>query len=703
MNRFLKIAFLFFLFAGSGSLFAQKKNPVDSLKALLAKEPVDTVKAEVYNNLADYYRYNDANLHQQYALKAIALSRKINYTYGLANGYNLYGQWFENKANYDNALQYYDSSLTKWNQLGQAEEVAHMYLNKANVYNRLGDYPSAAENTIKALNIQDKQKNTFGVAACNLVLGNIYYAQGDTDGALAAYKKAFVLNRLSNNNKDFEGATLGNIGAMYNQKGEYYLALHYMRMAEAVYRKNGMTLRLGSSYDNMGACFRDLEQYDSAIYYGKKGLKVYTESDRPEGVCNALLGLGLTEKHRNNNDSAFYYFSKGLDIAKKIGTRDLESNFYYELSIIYERKNDYKNSVEYLRKYVDLNDSLHGAETTSKIEQSQKSYEINKKNHQMEQMHEEKVLADEAKNRADEAYHRNLIFSIIGGILLFGIIIVIIIALRNKQRHYVLLEHKNTEISQQKEEITASITYARRIQQSVMPDERTLQKSGFDYFILNKPRDIVSGDFFWLAEKNNSTYIAVADCTGHGVPGALVSVIGVNILNKIIEQPGTPSPSEILELLHVMMIQALNKDAAARETNDGMDIALLCIDKNNRKARFAGAGRPLYQHIPGRGMQLIKGNRYSVAGEKSAADAPFSEEEFALAPGTIFYMSSDGYADQFGQSTGKKFLSKNFMELLSKVSSLPMKEQAQRIDEEFVKWKGNLEQVDDVLVLGIKI
>jgi serine phosphatase RsbU (regulator of sigma subunit) len=151
-----------------------------------------------------------------------------------------------------------------------------------------------------------------------------------------------------------------------------------------------------------------------------------------------------------------------------------------------------------------------------------------------------------------------------------------------------------------------------------------------------------------------------------------------------------------------MMIHTLNKDADARDTTDGMDIALLCIDKNSGKANFAGAGRPLYMHDKN-GLQVVRGNRYSVAGEKSAADSPFSEVEIPLIPGMTFYMSSDGYADQFGQATGKKFLSKNFTELLSTVASLPVKDQSKRIDEEFMKWKGNLEQVDDVLVLGIKV
>ena len=212
--HFFKVRILFFLLLWGSVSYAQI-NRVDSLKAVLEREPSDSIKANVYNSLADYYRFNDANAHQQYAQKAIAVSRKINYAHGLASGYNMYGQWLENKASYENALLYYDSSMTIWRLTGNEEEVAHLYLNKANVYNRLGNYPAAAENTIHALKTQEKINNTFGVAACNLVLGNIYYSQGDTDGALAAYKKAWVLNRLSQRNKDFEGATLANIGAMY--------------------------------------------------------------------------------------------------------------------------------------------------------------------------------------------------------------------------------------------------------------------------------------------------------------------------------------------------------------------------------------------------------------------------------------------------------------------------------------------------------
>ncbi len=689
------LTLLFLSFVSCFSCFGQTDQKADSLKTLLKGESRDSVKANLYNLLADHYRQKDPLQHQIYALKAIQTSRAINYSFGLATGYNMYGQVFENSAGYETALLYYDSSMTKWKQMGQEKEEAHMLLNMANVYNRMGNYPTAADYTIRSLKKQEKLKNTFGVAVCKLTLGNIYYQQNDIDGALKSYEEAYAMNKASDKNADLEGAALGNIGAMFKQKENYDSAIYYIRLAAITFKKNGADLRLGSTYNNLGACFRSLKNYDSAMYYGRKGLELYKDGNRPEGVANALMALGTTEEILGNVDSALTFFSRGAIIAKQIGARDLESNFYSGLSAVYKKKNNFERSLYYLERYMNLDDSLHGEEATSSIEKLKKNYEIDKKNKAMLDVEESKALAE--KN-----YKRNIIFFITGGFLLIGIIITIIILLRSKQKHNSFLEVKNDEISQQKEEITASITYARRIQQSVLPDERILQKSGLEYFILNKPRDIVSGDFYWLADKNGKTYVAVADCTGHGVPGALVSVIGVNILNKIIEQPGSPSPSEILELLHVMMIHALNKDADARDTNDGMDIALLCIDKNLSKVTYSGAGRPLYYH-DATGMHSVKGNRYSIAGEKSEEDAPFTESEISFVNGTTFYMSSDGYADQFGENSGKKFLSKNFQDLLSKVSSLPISEQSKRIDEEFMKWKGNLEQVDDVLVVGVKI
>jgi serine phosphatase RsbU (regulator of sigma subunit)/tetratricopeptide (TPR) repeat protein len=692
--RKIIFGFLFFLLLPFISP-AQVNKKVDSLKALLKNEMPDTTRAKVYYQLANKLRFNNPTEQKDYALKAIALSRKINFPFGLGSGYNQYAIAMENEGKYDLAIAYYDSSMTIWKQTKHIEEEAKIYLNEANVYQRTADYTTAVELCFHSLKLQEQIKDTFGIAVCQLTLGNIYYSEGNPKEALKNYEEAWRLNKSANTNTEFEGSVLSNIGSMFENMDQHDSALYYFRIAMSTFIKYGMQGSIGATYDNLGTTWKAKGRPDSAIYYYRLGLSMNTKLNHAENVVGALLSIGNFYRDQKNSDSALFYYNRCLTLSKKIKTRDYEKEVYFGMSKVYEDDKNFEQAVYYMHQYNIMNDSLHSEEQDSEVEKMRKGYEIDKKNKELLVMAGEKKLSDEEKKRDKIWYLSGFLFMLI-------ILIVGLVMYRNKQKHTALLERKNEEISQQKEEITSSITYARRIQQSVMPDERILKHSGCEYFILNKPRDIVSGDFYWLYEKEDRTYIAVADCTGHGVPGALVSVIGINLLNKIIEQPGIPTPSEILELLHVMVIHTLNKDADARDTNDGMDIALLCIDKKNKKALFAGASRPLY-YSDANGFHLQKGDRYSVAGEKKNTDPPFSECEIPLEGFVNFYLSSDGYADQFGEGTGKKFLSKRFQDLLASVCTLPMEEQCRKIEMEFNSWKGNLEQVDDVLVIGVRV
>lgn len=665
------------------------------MKEVLKTEIPDTQRANLYCLIADKLRFYAPKEGEEFAMKGIELSRKISHPRGLAVAYNQYGLALENSGHYPEAISYYDSSLTVWRQLGSDEEVSKIYLNEANVYNRTADYPMAADYCIRSLKLQEKTGNVFGESVCKLTLGNVSYNQGNIQDALKFYQEALRLNRASEKSAGLEASVLTNIASMYEQLDNHDSALFYYRLSRNTFLNNGMAGNLGSTYNNMGTVMGEMNLPDSAIYYFRKGLDLNYQMNRTEGVCNSFLSIAAFYRKQNNIDSSISYYNRALLISKQIGTRDIEKEVYYGLSKCFEVKKNFADAYSYLQKYNALNDSLHGEQQTSAVDQVRKGYEIDKKNKAM-------LLAAAEKKLADEANRKNTILFISGSLLMLIVIVIVFVMYRNKQKHNSELKRKNDEISQQKEEITASITYARRIQQSVMPDERILKKSGYEYFILNRPRDIVSGDFFWLAQKEERTYVALADCTGHGVPGALVSVIGINMLNKIIEQPGIPSPSEILELLHVLVIHALNKDADARDTNDGMDIAILCIDNKTKKAHFAGAGRPIY-YSDSAGLHFIKGDRYAIAGEKKDADPPFSEHEIPLTEKTTFYLSSDGYVDQFGEGTGKKYLSKRFQDLLAKISALPMEEQATKIEKDFTEWKGRLEQVDDVMVIGVRV
>ncbi len=278
-------------------------------------------------------------------------------------------------------------------------------------------------------------------------------------------------------------------------------------------------------------------------------------------------------------------------------------------------------------------------------------------------------------------------------------------------RSYKLKQRSNIEITKQKEiieeknrEIVDSINYAQRIQQSLLPSLEEIRKNLPESFVFYKPRNIVSGDFYWFAEQNNRYYIAAVDCTGHGVPGAMLSMIGFNFLNQLVSEMQMTDPGKILDQLHSRISQTLNKDGLVdgREMRDGMDMALLCIDKTTNTFSFSGAVRPLY-YVDEEGIKTIKGGYYSIGGIKSLTEEPF--ETFTVTPKgkASFYLFSDGFADQFGGPRGKKFKTKKFQELLVTLQDKKMDEQHRHIESVFHEWMGTFEQVDDVCVIGIRV
>jgi serine phosphatase RsbU (regulator of sigma subunit) len=297
-------------------------------------------------------------------------------------------------------------------------------------------------------------------------------------------------------------------------------------------------------------------------------------------------------------------------------------------------------------------------------------------------------------------------------IILFGIIIWLIVLLytrrlrKQKESLEELVKQRTKEIEKQKQEIekinkdiTDSIEYAKRIQTAMLPLESNIAIHLKDYFILFKPRDIVSGDFYWFSHKNNKTFIAAVDCTGHGVPGAFMSMIGAEILTTIVNNQEIDDAAQILELLNKYIRTALKQDAT--ENQDGMDMALCVIDKKNNTLEFAGAKNPLL-YIHNNQIFKIKGNRQSIGGFQFG---DFKKHIIKYQSPTWFYIFSDGYADQFGGNPEKpeKFMVKRFKNLLLKIHQKPLEEQKNILDKEISNWMKNLRQTDDILVIGFKL
>ncbi|HLG03215.1 MAG TPA: two-component regulator propeller domain-containing protein, partial [Bacteroidia bacterium] len=261
---------------------------------------------------------------------------------------------------------------------------------------------------------------------------------------------------------------------------------------------------------------------------------------------------------------------------------------------------------------------------------------------------------------------------------------------------------RTQELAEKNADITASIEYAKRIQSAILPDHDVLYQHFRESFVLYKPKDIVSGDFYWFAEKNDKAIVVVADCTGHGVPGALMSMIGHNLLNQIVLEKGITEPDEILNRLNNGVRSALKQDHSDQDTTDGMDIAVCVHDRNKNEMLFAGALRPLILIRKGL-MSKVDSDRFPIGGSQDSQHKKFTLHRFMVDPGDSIYLFSDGFADQFGGEKGKKFMLKRLLDQLISIQPLPMKEQLAVLDRTFESWREGFEQVDDVLLVGIKI
>jgi serine phosphatase RsbU (regulator of sigma subunit) len=264
-----------------------------------------------------------------------------------------------------------------------------------------------------------------------------------------------------------------------------------------------------------------------------------------------------------------------------------------------------------------------------------------------------------------------------------------------------LAEKQRDEILAQKKELTDSIRYARRIQSTLQPESNSLGKIFSDYFILNRPKDIVSGDFYWFCTKEDKTIVAVADSTGHGVPGAFMSLLGIEFLEETVHNKNINQPDKILNNLRDHIIKSMGQTGRSGETFDGLDIALISLDLANYSLHYAGAFNPLII-IRNNEIIEIKGDRMPI-GYQSRTSKPFTNHVLQIKPDDSIYLFTDGYPDQFGWRTGKKFYWDNFKELLLSIQNVPMKAQKILLESNLKNWMGDLEQVDDIMVLGLKI
>lgn len=473
------------------------------------------------------------------------------------------------------------------------------------------------------------------------------------------------------------------------------------------------------SYNNIGLIYQSLKQYDSTLAYLKNAmmlkLKFGNRADKMDGYreyADMYVSLGDYKK-------AIIYYELAVELIDTTNVDGIAIDIMKSASYAYKKLNNKEKAWYYLEKCYNSYRELSEANQKNVVNQIETDYAAAKKQYEdslqsvaRNQIQQIKIQQQGEQLKSEKRQRILLLFCLI--FVMVGVVMFYNrYKITKKQKEIIegqktLVEEKNHQITLQKDlieekqkEVIDSINYAQRIQNAVLTNEKVWQKISSQHFIFFQPKDIVSGDFYWAYNTpNNRSIWAVADCTGHGVPGAFMSMLGNSILNQIVVEGKIFKASEILNKLREKIIGALEQKGGMNQY-DGMDISLCVWNKLNHTLEFAGANNPLVIVREGELIEL-KADKMPI-GKTHSEQIPFSNLEFALKPNDTIYMYTDGYADQFGGPKGKKFRYKELDNLLAKISDLPMNEQHSCLNEMFLTWKGELNQTDDVCIIGIKV
>ncbi len=566
----------------------------------------------------------------------------------------------------------------------------------AKLYYDLSSYKESIKYNLKAYSLYEKLKNKTGQSNAYSQIGVVYYRLKNWNKAIDYLTQALDI-AINANDSIGQGRFLNNLGTVYEKKKDYENALKYHYKALKLKQQFSDSLSISKSLSNIGNIYYHKKDYEEAINYYKRSLAIKLKTNDYVGLSNVHQNIGYTYYQNGDYNKALEYVKKGLDYALKANNLYFEIQAYANLADIYRSTKDYKNAYESLSINKRLSDSLDQINNTKLIAEMDAKFEAAKKDNEIAlQKIEKDKLNTELKLQSTQK-----IWFAIGLILAIILFFVAFRAYKQKQKTNFLLAEKNTIIEEKNKNITDSINYASNIQKSILPSENLIANALTEHFIFYQPKDIVSGDFYWFHEKETLTFIMAADCTGHGVPGAFVSMLCNNALNQVIIENDVNDPGKILSQVNNKIITSLRKNNSLYTISDGMDCSLCVIDKSNNKINFSGAYNNLVSVNNGK-INELKADRTPIGG-RTKVDYTFKSYSIDINKDNCYYLFSDGYADQFGGPKGKKFMVKKLKELFVSISSKSLNQQKNQLETTLVNWMGNHEQVDDILIIGFKV
>jgi serine phosphatase RsbU (regulator of sigma subunit) len=582
--------------------------------------------------------------------------------------------------------------------LGRKKTMALSWYIMGNCLDNLQDFQGALNFFYKALPIQEDAKNKEQLIRLYNQIGIIYAYRKDYQNALRYFNKfADVAEQM--NDPEIMGNCYNNIGVIYRNLKKNDIAADFIYRALKIFQETGNKRGISSCYSNLGNLYEDDHAYDEALVYHKKSIALMQELKENFGITTGYVNLGEIHKQIGNLDSSMLYFDSALVLAEKDNDRLHMRDAHEGLHKVYAKKGDYKKAYETYGEFIRLRDTLFNADN------AKQSADLEARNEMIKKEKELDLVLKDSKIQELENNRNKVLLVLLAVVLISIVVFAILINNRYKAKRdaNLTLERQNFEIHHQKKEITDSINYAKRIQESILPPEKLIQTYLPDSFVLYHPKDIVSGDFYWVDKKGNYVFFAAVDCTGHGVPGAMMSVLGFNLIQQAINDKELVKPSDILRHLDHGVNMTLRQTTEA-SVKDGMDLALCTLDMERMEVQFAGAYNNLWIiRKNGNTVEEIKADKKIIGSNLDNVADDFMNHVIKVEKGDMLYVYSDGYADQFGGPHEKKFKYKPLKELLISIKDRSMKEQKQILSQTIKDWQGELEQVDDILIIGVRV
>jgi len=577
-------------------------------------------------------------------------------------------------------------------------------------YLNSGELASAIECFIKAANYYKADHNNKGMAAAYTYISEAYNQQENYENAKYYLKNAIEIFRKEKDTIRLASAML-NLGYTNYCMGQYDSALIVYSRESEIYQKLGHLTEYAICLGNSGLVFSRQSEFQKAEDYLLRAIEILTkqgEQGDERAVTQYMIEYAGILQHKGEIKKGIITAKVSFDKATKNNVLEFERDAAYRLAKLYQVSGKYDSAYHYQSLYINANDSLKSAKNIQKMADLRTGFEVAKKQAEVDVLRKNKLIQ---------------LIVILGLVLILllaiGLILLYYYSLKRSQRltaaldeRRILLEKQSQELKEQREElmlqqeeIISSINYAKRIQSAILPPEVYINELLNENFILYLPKDIISGDFYWIKQVKNYIILTSADCTGHGVPAAFMSMLGISCLNEIVQSREFTHANQILNELRKEIKHSLRQTGKKEEMRDGMDIALCVIDRKNNIMQFSGAHNPLYIISNNNGNSEIKEIKADPmpVGIHFLGDKSFTNHEVQLEIGDTFYIFSDGFIDQIGGENNHRFTSERFKKLLVTIYDRPLYEQKEILEKTLKDWMGGHPQTDDILVIGARV